>query len=174
MSAIDLHAQALEYLGQRDSVQVCELLKHQTLQTLGRLNMTIDGYEGGTGRDTVIDTLIELGADDERWLAVALPLIEYGSPNDQRTVARMLSITAERTIAREDAGNGSLIADWSLGRRAWAAAAYALATDRIDGFAALSCTPIPRWAGETEVSPLAQSQRLRHSLLQQDWRATVD
>jgi len=174
MSAIDVHAQSLACLGQRDSVQACELLKLQTLQTLERLNTAIDGYNGGIGRDAVIETLAELGADDERWLAIALPLIEYGTPDDQRTVARMLSITAERTLAREDRGDGTVIADWSIGRRAWAAAAYALAADRIDGFAALSRSPIMRWAGESETAPLAQSQRLRHSLLLRDWRATVD
>ena len=106
--------------------------------------------------------LAQQDAANERFLAVALPLMEYGSTVAADAVARSMRAFSERSIADYWLINTNWIGSVVIGRLGWALASYSLDCARFGRFVRISTISLTRNIGVPSVVNLGVDTLLRY------------
>ena len=176
MTAIDLHQELLEHLGRHDEVSASQLMKRETASSTDALTGAMTVLDDGELTVERIDEqLVTLSSTNERLLAVAFPIVEYGSERLLFGVGRALTLLSEVSLGRAELANPGVLAELVIGRLGWSLSAYALFANRLDGLSAVMSAPINRAYEERSQPRFATDSRLRHSRRFQDRaRETID
>jgi hypothetical protein len=134
VSAAELNSRVVEQLGAGNTVAAREALKAELVAVLDALDRNDKGEQQvDLGSARQIDNFVDgISPELERFLAVAVPLVEYGGDAGHEAVVNALARVAEQ-IPRETQTPGWETALYLVtARLLWSTTALALACDRID------------------------------------------
>ncbi|MDQ3823357.1 MAG: hypothetical protein M3321_08975 [Actinomycetota bacterium] len=162
MTAGELYRRAIAELARGAEAAAAERLKLHAADEAGRIEEEIGSRMSASAprSDTGLHAL--LGALDERnqrFLALALPLVEYGTPVAAETVARSVRFFARTCLAPRPGGEvyrqGAMTV---LGRLVWAIAAYSVECNRLDALVRLARIDVALEPDEPETPLLARGE----------------
>lgn len=159
--AADLKAAILTELGRGDEIAVAERMKAAAVA----LASGIDGLdeavpEAGERLPQVLAATSDAG---EAFLTVGFPALEYGRGASLEALAPALRHVALATSAgRTDQGATRVAATVTLGRLAWALAAFALSCDRPEALAAANRAQVFVPFSNGDVEPVISLRALRY------------
>lgn len=129
MSAVELNKQVIEQLSAGNTVTPQEMLKDQLVGILEALDQNDNG-EHQMNLGNALDVVEGISDELEGFLAVAVPLIEYGGEGGQEAVVSALARIAQQIDRRPpDCENALYLL---AARLLWCTTAFALACDTVD------------------------------------------
>ena len=159
--AADLKGEILKELGRGDEIAVAERMKAAAVALASGIDRLEEAVPKAGGRlQQVLAATSDAG---EAFLAVSFPVLEYGRGASLEALAPALRHIALATSAgRTDQVAPRVAASVTLGRLAWALAAFALSADRPEALAAASRAQVlvPFSNGDTE--PVISLKALRY------------
>lgn len=160
MSA-DRRREILEELGRGDEIAVAERLKAEAVALTAVLD-DLPGDDRQLTAECVQELLAATSSAGESFLAVALPVVEYGEGVALETLPRALrQVTLTTAAARTDQTARRVAAVPAIGRLVWGLAAFALHCDRPAALVTLARARI-RVPYYDDVEPVIGLTALRH------------
>lgn len=165
MSTAETYRETLEILARGEEIKVVEALKERASALLVSFEaaMIALGEDPNSRELQVIQKHIatqDLSA--EELLAVAFPVVEYGSARAVRALSKLLSLLTERVLGRSDRINEQPLPDVVIGELWFALATYAIARDNVEAIIALGGAPITRRHGAAKAGSFGTDSDLRY------------
>ena len=135
---IELRSEILAELGRNDEVAVAERLKSEAVN-LADLLSNLPGDDRQLTEERVLELLQSTSAAGESFLAVALPIIEYGRGDAPAALPRALRhVTVATAAGRQEHTARAVAAVPAVGRLVWALTAFALHCERLQTLSVLA------------------------------------
>jgi hypothetical protein len=159
--AAEPRTETLAELGRGDEVAVAERLKSAAVVLASAIDGIDEAVPIADGR--LAQVLAATSEPGEAFLAVAFPAIEYGRDRSIDAFAPALRHVALSTAAaRTDQAATRVAATVTVGRLAWALAAFALHCDRPEALAAAGRARVVVPFADGEVEPVVSLRALRY------------